>query len=269
MPSFDRLTEPLRRFAAYFGILATATFLACGPPRYSPVVPLRNEPAVVFEVVRQREDHIQSLRARFKATAYQGSDENDVQGVLLVRKADRFRMRLMLPLGITVLDYVSHGSRTWTLLPLSKEDNTAEATLFSPADVRETFLRGPAAFPGTCSATSDSVSIVDVACRACDHCPLLRSLRLDRRGATIVDEKSYDDGGPRLAIHYDDYREVAGLPLPFHILMTYPARRLNVEIKIREYEVNPELKDKLFEPPQGAKPETGAVIPHPGAQSPV
>jgi outer membrane lipoprotein-sorting protein len=216
----------------------------------------------VLGEVQQREGSIGSLRASFRATAFHGSDESDVQGVLLVRKADRFRMRLMLPFGITVLDYVSHADRTWTLLPLAKGGDAEEARLFSPADVRETFLRGTAAFPGSCSATSESPQIVQVACRSCDDCPLLRSLRLDRRSGTIAEETSYDGGEPRLAIRYEDYREVAGLPLPFHIVMTYPARRLKVEIHIRAYEVNPELKDELFLPPQGVKPETAAV---PGA----
>jgi hypothetical protein len=214
----------------------------------------------VLDGVRQREDAIRSLRARFKATAFHGSDESDVQGVLLVRKTDLFRLRLLLPLGITVLDFVSHGDRAWTLLPLSNEESTSETTLFSPADVRETFQRGDAAFPGTCSATSDSVSIVDVTCRSCDECPPLRSMRLDRRRGTITDETSYDDGAPRLAIRYGDYREVDGLPLPLHVVMTYPSRRLKVEIRIRAYEVNPELSDALFAPPRGARSEKASGI---------
>lgn len=256
-------TEPLPRVAAYLGVAATAVLFACGPPRYVPTIPPLSDPAAVLDGVRRREDEIRSLRARFKATAFHGADESDVQGVLLVRKTDRFRMRLMLPLGVTVLDYVSHGDRTWTFLPLSKNDDAREATLFSPADVRETFLRGEAAFPGTCSATSDSVSIVDVVCRSCDECPVLRSMRLDRRRGTITEETSYGDGEPRLAIGYDDYREVAGLPLPFQVVMTYPSRGLRIEIRIRAYEVNPELKDELFTPPRGASSEkTGAVM-HP------
>jgi hypothetical protein len=158
----------------------------------------------------------------------------------------------MLPFGITVLDYVSHGDRSWTLLPLAKGEASEEARLFSPDDVRETFLRGPAAFPGICSATDGSAAIVEVACRSCKECSLLRSLRLDRRNATITEETSYDDGEPRLTIRYADYREVGGRPLPLRVVMTYPARRLKVEIQIRAYEVNPELRDELFEPPPGA-----------------
>jgi outer membrane lipoprotein-sorting protein len=217
----------------------------------------------VLEGVRRREDEIRSLRARFKATASHDLDQSDVQGVLLVRKTDRFRMRLMLPLGITVLDYVSHGDKAWTFLPLSKDDNAeGTTTLLSPRDVRETFQRGAAAFPGTCSASNDSSEIVEVECRPCDECPVLRSMRLDRRRGTISEETSYDADGPRLSIRYDDYREVDGVPLPFHILLSYPMQRLKVEIRIRAYEVNPELKDELFAPPSGAKRTTTAVIPY-------
>lgn len=244
--------EPFR-FAACLGAVAAAWLPACGAPRYTPATPPPSDPAAVLRVVRERENETRSLRGSFKATASHGSGESDVQGVLLVRKPDRFRMRLMLPFGFTVLDYVSHGDRAWTFLPLAKGESSEEAHLFSPADVRETFLRGPAAFPGTCTATDESAAAVEVVCRSCDECPVLRSLRLDRHSATIVEETSYDDGAARLTIRYGDYREVDGLPLPFQVLMAYPARRLQVAIRIRSYEVNPQLKDELFKPPAQAR----------------
>jgi outer membrane lipoprotein-sorting protein len=264
MRSFGLPTEP-PQLAVCVGVVAMALLFACKPPRYAPATPVSTDPAAVLAGVRQREDQIHSLRARFKATAFHGSGESDVHGVLLVRKTNRFRMRLMLPLGITVLDYVNQGDRAWTLSPLSNGDDAEEARLFSPADVRETFLRGAAAFPGTCLATGESAAIVEVACRACDDCPLLRSLHLDRRNGTISEETSYDGGEPRLAIRYADYREVFGQPLPFRVVMTYPARRLKVEIQIRAYEVNPELKDELFEPPPGSKLETVVATPEPSS----
>jgi hypothetical protein len=257
MPTFNLPAESLPRFAV--GIMAIAWSFACGPPRYSPPIPPASDPAAVLEAVRRRENAIRSLRATFKATASHESGQSDVQGVLLVRKPDRFRMRLMLPFGITVMDYVCHADRAWTLLPLAQDEDAEEARLFSPADVRETFQRGAAAFPGTCSATNESAPVVEVACRSCDACPLLRSLRLDGRSGTISAETSYADGQPRLVTRYEDYREIDGLPLPFHIVMAYPARRLRVEIHVRSYEVNPELKDALFRPPQGARLETGPV----------
>jgi hypothetical protein len=261
MRSFSLHTELPPRFAACLGVAAIAGLLACKPPRYVPAAPVRTDPAGVLEGVRQREEQIQSLRARFKATASHGSGESDVNGVLLLRKTDRFRMRLMLPLGITVLDYVNQGDQSWTLLPLANGGDADEASLFSPADVRETFLRGAAAFPGTCAATSESDETVEVACRSCADCPLLRSLRLDRRSGTISEETSYDGGEPRLAIRYDDYREVAGQPLPFRVVMAYPARRLKVQIQIKAYEVNPQLRDDLFAPPAGARLETVGATP--------
>jgi hypothetical protein len=261
MRSFNLRTEP-SRFAGHLGIVAAACLSACGPPRYSPVATVRSDPAALLAEVRTREERIESLRARFKATAFHGSDESVVQGVLLVRKPDRFRMRLMLPFGITVLDYVSHGDRDWTLLPLSRDADTERARLFSPADVRETFLRGAAAFPGTCSATGPSSPIVVVNCRSCRACPLLRSLQLNRNDGTISEETSYDESGPRLSIRYGDYRRVSGLPLPFHVVMSYPTQQLKVEIEIGAYEVNPQLKETLFEPPPGAKM---VVMPDPKA----
>lgn len=258
MRSFGLRTELSPRLAACLGAVAAVWLSACGPPRYAPKTPIPSEPAILLGEVRAREERIDSLRARFKATAFHDSEESVVQGVLLVRKPDRFRMRLLLPFGITVLDYVSYGDRDWTLLPLARSGEAEEARLFSPADVRETFLRGNAAFPGTCSATGRSRSVVEVECRSCDDCPLLRSLRLDRRDGTISEETSYEGGGPRLSIRYGDYREVAGLPLPFHVIMEYPKRQLKVEIQIDAYEVNPPLKQELFEPPPGAKMEPAA-----------
>jgi hypothetical protein len=65
----------------------------------------------------RREEQVRSLRARFSSVARTSGVERAADGVLLIAKPDRFRLRLMLPFGITVFDYLNIGEQTWTVLP--------------------------------------------------------------------------------------------------------------------------------------------------------
>src|SRR5574340_57689 len=85
----------------------------CAPAgrRQAPAAPAPLSPAAALAVVEQREAAIHTLRARFTAHSRRGDDTHAADGVLLVKKPDRFRLRLMLPLGLTIFDYVSWGHR--------------------------------------------------------------------------------------------------------------------------------------------------------------
>src|SRR5262249_42706662 len=113
------------------------------------------DPARLWETVRAREERIVSLRARFVAENERNGEKHRVSGVLLVKKPAKFRLRMMLPFGLTVFDYVSWGARAQLSLPL--EDRVVngppwdEAVAFSQEDLGQAFLRGANAFPGTCA----------------------------------------------------------------------------------------------------------------------
>jgi outer membrane biogenesis lipoprotein LolB len=204
-------------------------------------------PAARQAAVRASEDRVRSLRARFSSVVRLPDGERSADGVLLIAKPDRFRLRLMLPLGITVFDYLNVGEQTWTALPLAGEQARARVDQFAPfsrQDLGQAFLRGAHAFPGDCDAAPATDDQVWVSCREAGM--LRRTVLIGRHG--IIEETTYDEGVQRLVIRYADYRAVDGMSLPYRIALEYPQRRQSVEITIERYEVNPVLSDTLFQP---------------------
>ena len=222
----------------------------CTPrPRAAPVAPTL-DPAAVFGAVRAREEQIATLRARFTADSRSGEERHSTSGVLLVKKPDRFRLRMMLPFGVTVFDYLRTGEHVQVSLPLQDrvlyDPPPDDSSAFSQADLGTAFLRGPDAFPGDCTPESAGTSSVAIVCRARSG-TVLRRIVTDAPSATIRDETTYEADAPHLVIGYDDYRPVQATSLPFHITMQYPGRAMRVEIVIQRYEVNPGLSDDLFQ----------------------
>src|SRR5579862_550754 len=146
-------------------ILSPACLLAaCASLVAAPPLDLGTDPAAVLAIVRQREDAMHSLRVRFSATVRQGETERRAEGVLLVKKPDRFRLRLLSPFGFTVFDYVMDGSHTRMELPLEgkrlTDDEIGNQSAFSPIDLRQAFLRGGAAFPVPCTPRASGTEIL-------------------------------------------------------------------------------------------------------------
>jgi outer membrane biogenesis lipoprotein LolB len=234
--------------ACIVALLLAGCATSAPPP---PAVP--DAPDARLAAVRAREDEVRTLRARFASVARLPGAERSADGVLLVAKPDRFRLRLMLPFGFTVFDYLNVGARTWTALPLadaSQRDRAGEFAPFSRDDLGQAFLRGPHAFPGQCDAAPAPGGRVWVSCREGDE--LRRTLSIDRDG--IVEETSYAAGMPRLVIRYADYRAAGAASLPFRITLDYPQGTQSVDITIQSYEVNPTLTDALFRPLADAVP---------------
>jgi hypothetical protein len=225
--------------------------LSCSTPRPMPPPAPALDPVRALEAVRAREDRITSLRARFSANTVRESERHSADGVLLVKKPDRFRLRLMLPFGLTIFDYVSCGEHAQLALPM--EDKIINGrpqdggVAFSQEDLGQAFLRGPSAFPGTCRANSADASEIVVNCRDASG-NMLRQIHIDARAGTILDETSYEGDRPRMVIRYDDYRSVGDTSLPYHIALRYPGQHLMLDVAIRRYEVNPALADDLFQP---------------------
>jgi len=252
------VTQRVVRGRARLAALPLALLLAACPraaQHARPAAPA--DPEARLAAVRAREDALHSLRARFTAVTRLPDAERTADGVLLVVKPDRFRLRLMLPFGITVCDYLNVGDGAWIALPLAdaaQRERLGEFTPFSRDDLGQAFLRGPYAFPGECEATPASGTDVWVRCHEGDA--LRRTLLIV--GDVIVEETSYDGGTPRMVIRYADYRDVDGTPLPFRIDLSYPQRQQSVDIAIQRYEVNPTLGDALFLPAPGSRSLTPA-----------
>ena len=206
------------------------------------------DPAAVYAAVRRAEDSVQTMRARFSATVHQGDNVRQADGVLVVKKPDRFRMRLLSPFGLTVFDYTSWDGHARMELPLegkrlSDSEITAESA-FTPGDLRQAFLRAGAAFPGRCTPRAAAAETI-VECRDAEG-TLLRVLHIEQRTQTITEEVSFASGVPHLTMQYDDYRAVGAALLPFAIHLSYPERQVTLAISVRNYEVNPALADELF-----------------------
>jgi outer membrane biogenesis lipoprotein LolB len=239
------------------GALQALLAILCGCTATAPqprgVLPAA--PAARLAAVQANEERIHSLRARFDSVAHLPDADRSADGVLLVVKPDRFRMRLMLPFGFTVFDYLCVGEQTWVSLPMAGEEERARVNQFAPfsrEDFRQAFLRGSYAFPGTCEAAPAPNDQVWVTCRDADV--LRRTVLIGSDG--IIEEATYSDGVQRLLIRYRDYRSIDGAALPFRITLEYPQQRQSVDITIERYEVNPALSDDLFRPPAGAQEST-------------
>jgi outer membrane lipoprotein-sorting protein len=223
--------------------------VSCAPR--PPVVSLPpRDPAALLARLRREEDRVRSLRARFESSVRGAGRERKASGVLVVRKPDRFRLRLFLPFGWTVLDYLDRGGEAWVADPFrdAATDPAARFDLLSRRDLGAAFLRGADAFPGTCAAVHGRPGRVEVTCRSRSGGRVLRTLELDSRSGSLRREVTYDEQGPELAIEYDDVRPADGVELPYDIRIHDPRRHVSLEIRVSRYDVNPDLPERLFEP---------------------
>jgi len=248
--------------AAGLAITIISGCTAAPPPRAL----LPADPSARLAAVQAQESEVRSLRARFSSVTRLPGGERAADGVLLVAKPDRFRLRLMLPFGFTIFDYLNVGEQTWMALPLAdaaQRNRMGEFSPFSREDLGQAFLRGAYAFPGQCDAAPAAAGEVTVTCR--EGGAVRRTLRIN--GAGIVEETSYEAGAPRLVIRYADYRDVGGVTVPFRITMDYPQRQQSVDITIDRYEVNPALSDDLFRPlPDSVEQRASLLTPSPSAR---
>ncbi len=245
----------LRRFAAVAVIclLEGALLSACGArrvPRAAAPAWLAGSADDVYAGLRRRETEIQNLRARFSAVFETSGSEATVRrasGVLLVKKPDRFRLRLLSPFGFTVFDYVSSGEHVRIELPLQGKtltDGEADHGPFSPRLLRQQFLRESAPFAGHCGEDADA-ELLYLSCCEADG-PMLRRINIERSSGRVRREVMFDAVRNRLefVVDYSDYRPVSGIDLPFAISLATDSQKLTVTVAA--YEVNPPLTDDLF-----------------------
>jgi hypothetical protein len=203
-------------------------------------------------VVRDGGDGATSLRATFLARMRRGDSTERARGVLLVRKPDRFRLRLSSLFGLTILDYVSNAGddRLWLA---SEErvlagDEIARSASFSPAAVRLIFLRKLGVWQRDCREGVEPdeavVECMDERGRVHYRGYVERTSGLLRREIVLDEEQ------PRLTVAYGDYRPASGLRLPYAIEWSEISSGARVEIEIDRYEVDPPLRDELFAPAQ-------------------
>lgn len=203
----------------------------------------------MFATVREREQAVRSLRAQFAVRQETDAGSRTIDGVLVVRKPDQLRFRLMMPFGLTVFDYVSSGddARVVHSMDSRPPEEQKGYGLFTREEFGLTFLRGPFAFPGNCVASEGLADVVFVDCRSTAG-ELLRKIAIDRKSGVILMEINFVGGLQRLKIQYEDYRLVDGVPLAFRIWLTDETRKFAARVTVKDYELNPSLDDSLFVP---------------------
>jgi len=213
------------------------------------------DPARVYAAARRREDFIHTLRARFAATVTRLHDVRRAEGVLVVKKPDRFRLRLLSAFGFTVFDYVSWGAHARLELPLEgrriEDDQIASHSAFAPSDMRALFLREARPAHLTCVPATESGTDTVVTCRDGEG-QTRRRVRIDSATATVREETQLAGDHVDVTMRFGDYRAVDATLLPYHIELLYPERAVRLAITVRSYEVNPELADDLFVWPRRA-----------------
>ena len=240
---------PDRRSRAHVVLLLALALAACRaqvPPPFVPYLGSLTAEAALA-TVQAREQSVQTLRAQFAATAVQDQETRHADGVLLLKRPDRVRLRLVSTFGLTVLDYTRVGGRTQLLLPLEDRtiDDPAGATAASgPADFGRLLLHLGDDPVAPCTAHNDGKLIV-VECVGPEGA-LVRRATIDPATATVTEEVAFADGEPQVTMALSDYRVVDGVPLPFHIRLTHPRTGASTEIRVRSYAVNPDLEDRLF-----------------------
>jgi len=258
--SFARLASGSwlrRQRLGSIALVCSALLVACRARVPAPVPPeTALTPDAVYAAVRRQEAQVRALRSRFSARVDHAGEVRRADGVLLVKKPDRFRLRLLAPFGPTVFDYTSWDDHDRMQLPLEgKQFNDAEIAdhaPFSPADLRVVFLGTDGGLQ--CRAQGGAAETV-VDCR--DHeGAVARLIHVQTATRRVAQEVHFAAGQPRLIMRFDDYRHVDSVDLPFQISLTYPEKNVHLEITVRSYEVNPTLADELFGALQPSSPRS-------------
>jgi len=235
MPSSRR---PDRRWAA----LALLALAACTRP----TPPLPTAPAGdPLATLRARMAGMQTLRARFTATAQTQAGERTAAGVLITARPAALRLRLIAPFGLPVLDYVRRAGAAWLWLPDPGADAAAPPGLL----LLDRLAVDEAAPPDACQAFLVRETLTLYRCELPGGAR--RILHIDSQTATLRAAEDLTADTPSLRRDYDDYRLVDGVPLP-HRIRLVGAGPIHLEIVVDRWEVNPALPADAFVPAAGA-----------------
>lgn len=240
---------PQRRAGTGLAFVFVAAIAACRPVLPPPVAPhLGAQTAdAVFAAVRARERAVQTLRAQFVATMVQGNEERHADGVMLLKRPDRIRLRLVSAFGLTVLDYTRNGDHTRLVLPLEGQtfdDPAAAIPAAGAMDFGRLLLRLGDDPTSQCTAR-DEAGVVVVDCVGAGG-GLVRQATIDPPSATVTRDVAFAGSEAEFTMALGDYRIVDETALPYEISISYPRTGARTEIRVRSYAVNPVLDDDLF-----------------------
>ncbi len=238
-------TEHVWRFLALLIALSMAGCAERVVPA-GPDVPLSVDADTVVAILRERDQAVHRLRVLFDADLRSPQQNRSASGVLLVDKPDRFRLRLFSPFGISVFDYIADGVRRQMTLPMEgkiyRDTEIDRHAAFSPHTLRQAFLRDLDSAGCRTSTEENSVILRCKESRGAKD----RTYTISRQTADLEWEQI--EGAN---IRYEDFRIEQGIRLPYRIEIQEP--RSELFIRVRRYEVNPDLSDDLFSIPDVIK----------------
>jgi hypothetical protein len=227
---------------------------ACARPAPAPPQAQLNSTETVAAYAA-REAAIHTLRAQFTAvaTAADGARRRVSGAFLVSRPTNAARFRLMLPFGVTVLDYVKDGTDDWLTLPLAGvaySPNLVALGIADPptadvrsgaftADLMTSYLRRGAL--SDCQVSTAQNGEVVAVCGD-------RYLILSTGDGTLLEDRRQD-----VSLRYSDQRPVDGVLLPFAIAIRRDGA--SVAVAVDRYDLNPTLDPALFDLPPGAERE--------------
>lgn len=226
---------------------------ACARPAPAPPPSAQLTASETVAAYSAREAAIHTLRARFSAvaTAADGAQRRVSGAFLVSRPTGAARFRLMLPFGVTVLDYVNDGADDWLTLPLAGaaySPNLVALGLADPppaevqsssftADLMTSYLL-TGALTGCQTSTAQDGRVVAL----CGE----RYLILSTADGTLVEDRR-----AKVSLRYADQRPVDGILLPHAIAIQRDGA--SVAVTVDDYDLNPTLEPALFALPPGAE----------------
>jgi outer membrane lipoprotein-sorting protein len=228
------------------------------------------EPSRVLEQLREAGKKRGNLRALGRLTYFGEKGRVRLKAVLVVERPDRFRFETVSPLEQPVDVMACDGKQLWLL---SKEklfvgaatpDNVARLLPLpmNPEEVVDTLLGGV--------PTSARFKPVEVTYDGDDRERLALILEgsegerarvlIDREKTQVLSMALLERGGDvRVSVTFEDFESAgdAAGDIPRTIALKMPARDLEVDIRLKEVDVNVPLNAELFriEAPPGVVPE--------------
>lgn len=275
--------KSMARFAPSLLLAALPTLgsVAChpaSPPRVGVRAPLP-APAEALAPLQQLAKTRRDLRAEGRLTYFGEAGRVRLKAVIVAERPGRFRFETISPLEQPIDVMTCDGSE---LALLSKEklrvgpatpENIARLVPLplAPEEVVDVLLGGV--------PTSERFHPVGIAWADDQERWVLSVVGIDgERGRLTIDPERRvvvemvlldDADAPRLTVRFDDYQDVRGAPLPHAIQVRARRPELEVEIRLKEVDVNVELARALFriEPPPGIRPEPlaaeASIVPSP------
>jgi outer membrane lipoprotein-sorting protein len=250
--------------------LAATSLVACAhtpSPSAGPDLRPLPEPARALELIREAGGKRQNLRALGRLTYFGEKGRVRLKAALLVERPGRFRFETISPLEQPVDVMACDGDRQWLLSKekLSEGAATPENVArllplpMEPEDVVDTLLGGvPTSdrFTPSKIAWSDDRWVLTVASGDGDA----GRLTIEPATKRVVAMDLLQGGGDvRVSVSFEDFEDAGeGFgEVPRKIGLRMPGRDLDVDIRLKEVDVNVALKKELFriDAPPGVRPE--------------